>query len=202
MIFTKNLLYLKVNMKRLLFILSAAAALMISAPAGGQSLLIDKGAFELTLFDADGIPIMVFPVATGLNPGDKKVAGDHKTPEGTFTITSIENKSRVTFDYHDGKGPVFAYGPWFFRLKTGFQGIGIHGTCPERDHLIGTRDSHGCIRLHNEDLLKLYPYVFVGMKVVIVPGIEDLRVDGKLKEEDFLTPYPEGEPVTETAEEQ
>jgi len=177
-------------MRRLIFILTTAASLLAAAPAKGQSLLVDKGAFEITLFDADGVPVMVFPVATGLNAGNKKAAGDHKTPEGTFTIVSIENKSRVTFDYHDGKGPVYAYGPWFFRLKTGFQGIGIHGTCPERDDRIGTRDSHGCIRLHNEDLLKLYPYVFVGMKVVIVPGEEDLRVDHRLKEEDFLTPYP------------
>ena len=181
----------------------ALLAVMAATPLRAQEwLMVDKGAFEITLFGTDGVPVMVFPVATGLNAGDKKAAGDHKTPEGTFTITSIENKSRVTFDYHDGKGPVYAYGPWFFRLKTGFQGIGIHGTCPERDHLIGTRDSHGCIRLHNEDLLKLYPHVFVGMKVVIVPGAEDLRVDGKLKEEDFLTPYPVGEAETETTTEQ
>ena len=159
-------------------------AVLSAVPARAQEyLLVDKGAFEITLFSEEGVPLMVFPVATGLNAGDKHVAGDHKTPEGTFTVQSIENKSRVTFDYHDGKGPVYAYGPWFFRLKTGFQGIGIHGTCPERDDRIGTRDSHGCIRLHNEDLLTLKPHVFVGMKVIIIPRTEDLRVDGKLIEE-------------------
>ena len=172
-------------MKRLAVILISVLAMLLSQRVQGQEyLFIDKEAFEITLFSEDGIPLMVFPVCTGLNAGDKKMAGDHKTPEGVFTVQSIENKSRVTFDYNDGLGPVFAYGPWFFRLRTGFQGIGIHGTCPERDHLIGTRDSHGCIRLHNEDLLKLKPHVFVGMKVIIVPGIEDLRVDNKLFEED------------------
>jgi len=171
-------------MKRVIFILAASVAILFCLPANGQSLLVDKGAFEITLFDKEGVPLMVFPVATGLNAGDKRMAGDHKTPEGTFTIISIEDKSRVTFDYNDGKGPVKAYGPWFLRLRTGFQGIGIHGTCPERDDRIGTRDSHGCIRLHNEDLLRLYPYVFVGMKVKIVPGEADLRVDNKLVSQD------------------
>lgn len=160
-------------------------AMQLSAKAQRQEyLFIDKQAFEITLFSAEGVPLMIFPICTGVNAGNKKVAGDNKTPEGIFTVQSIEDKSHVTFDYHDGLGPVYAYGPWFFRLRTGFQGIGIHGTCPERDHLIGTRDSHGCIRLHNEDLLRLKPHIFVGMKVLIVPGIEDLRVDNKLIEED------------------
>lgn len=170
-------------MKRFTIIFALIAAFAGIRVQAQEYLVVDKGAFEITLFSEDGVPVMVFPVATGLNAGNKRVAGDHKTPEGTFTVQSIENKSRVTFDYHDGKGPVFAYGPWFFRLRTGFQGIGIHGTCPERDDKIGTRDSHGCIRLHNEDLLELKPHVFVGMKVIIIPGTEDLRVDGKLIEQ-------------------
>ncbi|GAG96376.1 unnamed protein product, partial [marine sediment metagenome] len=33
--------------------------------------------------------------------------------------------------------------------------------------LIGKRNTHGCIRLKNEDLLDLKKYVFIGMKVVI-----------------------------------
>lgn len=162
----------------------AAIVVLWTVPAGAQEfLMVDKEAFQITLFSEDEVPLMVFPICTGVHAGDKRIAGDNKTPEGVFTVQSIEDKSRVTFDYHDGLGPVFAYGPWFFRLRTGFQGIGIHGTCPERDHLIGSRDSHGCIRLHNEDLLRLKPHIFVGMKVVIVPGVEDLRVDGKLIEQ-------------------
>lgn len=171
-------------MKRIGLITAVVAALVAMPVRAQEWLFIDKEAFEITLFSADDVPLMVFPVCTGIYAGNKRVAGDNKTPEGWFTVQSIEDKSRVTFDYHDGLGPVFAYGPWFFRLRTGFQGIGIHGTCPERDNLIGTRDSHGCIRLHNEDLLKLKPHVFVGMKVFIVPGVEDLRVDGRLIEQE------------------
>ncbi|MBQ2515480.1 MAG: L,D-transpeptidase, partial [Bacteroidales bacterium] len=61
-----------------------------------------------------------------------------------------------------------------------FKAIGIHGSCPHRDDRIGTRDSKGCIRLHNADLLELLPYVEKGTKVIILPGPEDACVDEDL----------------------
>lgn len=103
----------------------------------------------------------------GKNYGNKTKAGDKKTPEGTFTICSIENSSCWKHDFKDGKGlRKGAYGPYFFRLKVPkFNSIGIHGTClPES---IGTRSSEGCIRLNNSDLQKLKAFVFVGMKCII-----------------------------------
>ncbi len=115
-----------------------------------------------------------------LGAGRKRKAGDAKTPEGTFTVTWIQNTRGVLYDYHDGHGQVEAYGPWFIHLETGFKAIGIHGTCPHRDHRIGTRDSKGCIRLHNADLLELLPYVEKGTKVIILPGPEDALVDEDL----------------------
>ena len=121
-----------------------------------------------------------FPVATGENAGRKRKAGDAKTPEGTFTVTWIQNTRGVLYDYHDGHGQVEAYGPWFIHLETGFKAIGIHGTCPHRDDRIGTRDSKGCIRLHNADLLEILPYIEKGTRVVIIPGPEDALVDRDL----------------------
>jgi len=71
-------------------------------------------------------------------------------------------------DFGDGKGPIAgAYGPKFIRLKTGWSGIGIHGT--HDPAYIGKRVTEGCIRLKNEDLAELVPYVKVGMKVQIAP---------------------------------
>lgn len=46
-------------------------------------------------------------------------------------------------------------------------GVGIHGTNTPR--LIGYAVSHGCIRMHNEDVEKLYPQIPVGTKVTILP---------------------------------
>ena len=59
-----------------------------------------------------------------------------------------------------------AYGPYFLRLKTPITTmIGIHGTCyPE---LIGTRTSSGCIRIHNDVMLKLVKLVKIGTPVTI-----------------------------------
>jgi lipoprotein-anchoring transpeptidase ErfK/SrfK len=44
-------------------------------------------------------------------------------------------------------------------------GVGIHGTA--EDWSIGSRASHGCIRMHVADVVDLYPRVPVGAKVLI-----------------------------------
>jgi lipoprotein-anchoring transpeptidase ErfK/SrfK len=44
-------------------------------------------------------------------------------------------------------------------------GVGIHGTA--EDWSIGTRASHGCIRMHVADVIDLYPRVPVGSPVLI-----------------------------------
>ena len=144
----------------------------------GYSILIDKGAFELRLLDAKGAEVLRYPVATGLNPGQKTRVGDCKTPQGTFVVTWVQDTRGVLYDYHDGAGPVEAYGPWFIHMEVpGFRSIGIHGTCPERDDRIGTRDTKACVRLHNDDIRNLVKYVYKGMKVTIVAGPEDDKVD-------------------------
>ena len=159
--------------------LSAAAA--AEKADRGAKLLVDKGRFEILLISSGADTLMRYPVATGENAGRKRKAGDCKTPEGVFKVTWVQNTRGVMYDYHDGVGPVEAYGPYFIHLETpGFKAIGIHGTCPERDGRIGTRDSKGCIRLHNEDLLKLLDHVFPGMEVEIIPGPEDLEEDADL----------------------
>ncbi len=164
-------------MKKLVIAISLALLSLTAAAQEGYSILIDKGSFTLALLDEGGRQVMKFPVATGENPGQKTRNGDHKTPEGVFPVEWIQNTKGIMFDYHDGVGPVEAYGPWFIHMTTQGVNIGIHGTCPERDDRIGTRDSHGCIRLHNEDLLTLLPYVYPGMKVTIIPGPDDLVAD-------------------------
>ena len=44
-------------------------------------------------------------------------------------------------------------------------GIGIHGT--GQDWSIGTRASHGCIRMHVDDVIALYKRVPLGTPVLI-----------------------------------
>ena len=128
-------------------------------------LRINKGSYELYLYR--GIDIdKIYRVAVGKNAGDKERVGDNRTPNGIFTVQSIENSSSWAHDFQDGKGVIRgAYGPWFIRLRTGWKGIGIHGTHDPDSR--GTMASEGCIRMSNDELEELKQYAFREMKVVI-----------------------------------
>ncbi len=140
----------------------------------GVLIVIKKSLFELLVFK-DGTLIKTYPVALGKRRGDKQRVGDNRTPEGDFTITSIEDSHTWEHDFGDGKGPIpGAYGPWFLRLstlasetKSGKQwvGIAIHGTHDPAS--IGTRATEGCIRMRNEDVTELKEIVKVGTPVRI-----------------------------------
>jgi lipoprotein-anchoring transpeptidase ErfK/SrfK len=132
----------------------------------GTFIVIDKSDFTMEIF-RDGEAVGQYGIAVGQNPGDKQGVGDMRTPEGEFPIVQIQNSSRWTHDFKDGKGQTKgAYGPYFIRLGTpGWTGIGIHGThAPDS---IGTNVTEGCIRLNNEDVQALRKMVKVGDKVVI-----------------------------------
>lgn len=54
-------------------------------------------------------------------------------------------------------------------------GVGIHGTAQE--YSIGTRASHGCLRMRVRDVSDLYPRVPVGTPVLIAQhGVARRRV--------------------------
>lgn len=139
-------------------------------------IIISKQEMKLRRYDLKGTVLEEYSIACGRNYGNKKKRGDNRTPEGVFTVQQIQNASAWTHDFGDGKGEIKgAYGSHFIRLKTGFQGIGIHGThAPES---IGTRVTEGCIRLNNNDLLKLIKNIKLGMVVIITTSREDAKVN-------------------------
>ena len=136
-------------------------------------LLISKQDMKLRLIDYKGNELFVSDIACGSNYGNKQKKGDLKTPEGIFSIADIQNSQSWSHDFHDGKGKIDgAYGPFFIRLNVpGYKGIGIHGT--HYSLSIGTRVTEGCVRLRNEDIVKLVPMLNVPMTVVITPSVED-----------------------------
>jgi hypothetical protein len=126
---------------------------------------IDKGFFKLYLYRGNEVD-RTYTIAVGKNPGDKERVGDNRTPNGIFTVQSIEDARTWTHDFGDGKGAIGgAYGPWFIRLRTGWQGIGIHGTHDPDSR--GSMVSEGCVRMLNDDLEDLKRFAFKSMKVVI-----------------------------------
>lgn len=145
-------------------------------------IVISKQELKLYVCEAledDTVRIVEFPVCLSRNLGQKERKGDMKTPESTwdkpFEITEIVKSSNWTHDFGDGRGAILSYGNWFMRLKTGFSGIGIHGSTNNESTMPG-RDSEGCIRLNDNDLDVLKEqYAFKGMKVVIKHEGEGLK---------------------------
>lgn len=112
-----------------------------------------------------------FPVCYAMYPEAKQVSGDMRTPEcdfdHPFVITEIVNASNWHHDFGDGRGNIPSYGAWFMRLKTGFNGVGIHGSTNNEPSVPG-RDSEGCIRLRDNDIQHLKQhYAQVGTRVIV-----------------------------------
>ena len=153
---------------KLLFSLLFSFLSIIPSWSQSRVIIVDKPNLQLFVIE-NADTLLSVPICVGANYGDKERKGDKKTPEGSFSISQIQNASKWKHDFGDGKGEVSgAYGPWFLRIKMPkWTSIGFHGTCfPET---IGTRASEGCIRLSNENIVRLKSLVSVGTKVVILP---------------------------------
>ena len=145
-------------------------------PQSDGLLLISKASMRLDVLDRSGARVQSFPIACGENFGDKEREGDRKTPEGLFWVQEIVDtapwSAAAAAALADPASYRSPYGPRFIRLLTPpHTGIGIHGT--NDDASVGSRASAGCVRLHNDDLLALLPYVYIGMPVFITPSAAD-----------------------------
>jgi L,D-transpeptidase catalytic domain len=117
-------------------------------------LVVDLERLTVTLF-RDGRPILRAPAGVGLP--------QWPTPKGSFYIRDVLTKYASPF-----------YGPVAFgtsarsSVLTDWPGggfIGIHGT--DEPQLLPGHVSHGCIRLRNEDILRLHRLMPVGTPVTI-----------------------------------
>ncbi len=137
-------------------------------------ILISKQEMRLSLYNYKGEEICKFPMACGLNYGNKMEQGDMKTPEGVFRVSEIQKSGNWAHDFKDGNGEIIgAFGPYFIRLNVpGHEGIGIHGT--HNPDSMEKRATEGCIRLKNEDLLKIVPLIRHGTVVIITASKNDV----------------------------
>jgi lipoprotein-anchoring transpeptidase ErfK/SrfK len=127
---------------------SATKYRRLTYPAS-TSIVIDKSDFRLYLVKGDVLTAS-YPVATG-----------RPSMETPVRLWKVGMKH-----YTDPKS---VYGPRKLRLfkKSGssyvYTNYAVHGT--NEPWVIGTKASHGCIRLYNADILKLFPQVPVGTLV-------------------------------------
>ncbi|NUO97768.1 MAG: L,D-transpeptidase, partial [Nonomuraea sp.] len=117
---------------------------------------IDRGAFRFTVYDGDR-PVRTGKVATG-------EAGT-PTPPGRYFFTELVKPV----------GDGGAYGAYAFGLSgfspvlKSFAGgpgqLAIHGT--DKPSAIGTRASHGCVRVGNDDITWMAKNLAIGTPVVV-----------------------------------
>ena len=136
--------------------------------------LVDR---KLAVVD-NGVVVATFEVAVG--------ADVSPSPTGEFKIVS--RVSNPTY-YHRGTViPTGKYNPVGTRwLGLSLKGYGIHGTNAPRS--IGRAASHGCIRLRNRDMERLFTMLKVG-DAVQIHGERDqevARVFGGEKQETEVT---------------
>lgn len=144
-------------------------------------IVISKKNLQLNVYEAvggDTVLIAGYPACLSRVKGQKQMKGDMKTPESPddqpFSISQIQDASTWMHDFGDGRGSFLAYGHWFMRLVTpGHSGIGIHGSTGNESSVPG-RDSEGCIRLRDGDIIHLKEnYAFEGMSVRILAEERD-----------------------------
>ena len=114
---------------------------------------------RLAVLFADGAPIRVYPISCGTS--------DAPTPLGDFTLDILLEKPM----WYPPEGGAIPYGNLKNPLGERWLGFeedksyAFHGTNSEET--IGSIESHGCIRMHNADVIELYSLVGKGLAVTI-----------------------------------
>lgn len=134
------------------------AARPTEAPQGALSIVIDVNSRTLTLY-SDGQPYKTYPVAVGTS--------ETPSPVGEWLIV------------HKDSGWGDGFGTRWLGLNVPWGIYGIHGT--NKPWSIGTRASHGCIRMFNRDVEELYRWVPLRTPVRIVGPAPKLRFNRVLQ---------------------
>jgi len=161
--------------RRAYFVLLLAAHSFAWAAAKPQAdrILIIKSTRTMTLFRGDEV-LKTYKVALGTVPlGPKRMEGDHKTPEGIYSIDSKNAQSQFHLSLHISY-PVASDRDRALRLHARPGGaIMIHGLAPSLAYL-GARHrqtdwTDGCVAVTNPEIEEIWRLVPVGTRVEIRP---------------------------------
>ncbi len=143
-------------------------------------IVVDKPSMFVVLFDRYGVEKRAYKMACSKRYGTKHKRRDNRTPEGFFSAEGIYNSTEWLYTDDDGNtSPIKGqFGPRFIRLKTDVTSqVGIHGTCAPWS--LGRRASHGCIRIHNDNIMELVRFAKPGMPIIVNPSKYDIEVNTK-----------------------
>jgi hypothetical protein len=148
----------------------ASAKKAAKAEELGTHLVLRLGERRVYLKDEDpATPDQSFRVAIGRKP--------YETPVGRFQVNEmVKDPDWVKFDFKDPKkfirrippGPNNPLGKrWIgFASAHGWE-VGFHGT--PNPAVLGQAVSHGCVRMHNDDVVKMFDKVQLGTYVIVEP---------------------------------
>lgn len=151
--------------------------LMLDDKFSHHVLLVEKATHKLHLYENSGsYPKLVktFSTATGKFKGDKSISGDHKTPEGIYTIYDFLSKQEL-LKRHGKYAEIYGSGafpmdyPNFIDRREGKTGGGIWLHSTDDDNRISKGlDSRGCVVVQNQDLKDISQFVELNHTPIIV----------------------------------
>ena len=126
--------------------------------------------FEITVWDANGNCIALFPCSIARDKSKRPAEGELKVvtkiphPNYTYTPDFVPpGKKASKYVLMDGPNNPVGVAWIGLNLPT----YGIHGT--PKPETIGSAESHGCFRLSNWNVARLYAMVQPGTKVTVEP---------------------------------
>ena len=126
--------------------------------------------FEITAWDANGTCLALFPCSIARDKSKRPQAGELKVvtkiphPNYTYTPDFVPPGQKASKHIlMDGPNNPVGIAWIGLSLPT----YGIHGT--PKPESIGSAESHGCFRLSNWNVARLYALVKIGTKVIIEP---------------------------------
>ncbi|MGC2698205.1 MAG: L,D-transpeptidase family protein [Candidatus Angelobacter sp.] len=167
---TKQIRYRIILLSVLLAGVSCAIA--VDRPQADKIVIV-KSTRTMTLFSGDRV-FKSYKVALGTVPvGAKRIEGDHKTPEGSYTIDARNAQSRFHLSLH------ISYPSVVDRERARKLGappggaIMIHGL-PKAFAYLGalhrqTDWTDGCVAVTNAEIEEIWKLVSVGTRVEILP---------------------------------
>lgn len=145
-------------------------------------ILVEKSTHTLFVYENDGtLPKLVqkFKIASGKKRGDKSVEGDHKTPEGIYTLREFYSSqylksTRGEISKMYGAGAFTTDYPNIMDLRSGKTGSGIwlHST-DDATRIDKGLDSRGCVVVNDNDLKQVSRYLDLNDTPIII--VQDVR---------------------------
>lgn len=127
------------------------------------------GVFHLTtpalpiIHDQSNLEIAIYPERHKLIVREQgQIIKTYSVAVGNLSTPTPVGDFRVEYKGTNW-GPSF--GPRWIGLNVPWGNFGIHGT--NKPYSIGQHLSHGCIRMHNKDVIELYDLIPIGTKVTI-----------------------------------